>query len=239
MTPREVLSDLCGLTVNGESRKDLLGKLRPILWHSSVGYISAKTTSSWRASTYHGVQQGKQCAGQLTRVRHGACLEYTQNIVLQHQGEDPTEKLNLKKFILQHNSVVWTGKVEKEKWDDKKKGQKCRRITIVPRKNINATLIEVNISETRVAASKPKFKTGPIKLPPDIRSKTRHRNRGALDSIAVAPFEKAEVTANSLKKQFEPNTNVENPRFSAHIQRKRSKDSLNPLPVWIWKNISL
>ncbi|GFU30578.1 RNA-directed DNA polymerase from mobile element jockey [Trichonephila clavipes] len=34
-----------------------------------------------------------------------------------------------------------------------------------------------NISETLVAASKPKFKTAPIKLPPDIRSKIRHRNR--------------------------------------------------------------
>ncbi|GFT43336.1 RNA-directed DNA polymerase from mobile element jockey [Trichonephila clavipes] len=145
-----------------------------------------------------------------------------------------------------------------------------------------------NISEELVAASKPKFKTTPIKLPPDIRSKIRHRNRvrrfwqrsrdpalknelriisneiasdirhlsrarwektieelspetgtlwrrtsflkkpfhlipplkGALGSIAVAPIEKAEVIADSLQKQFEPNTDVENPRFSAYIQRK-------------------
>ncbi|GFX71556.1 RNA-directed DNA polymerase from mobile element jockey [Trichonephila clavipes] len=34
-----------------------------------------------------------------------------------------------------------------------------------------------NISEALVAASKRKFKTTPIKLPPDIRSKIRHRNR--------------------------------------------------------------
>ncbi|GFX08999.1 hypothetical protein TNCV_4165781 [Trichonephila clavipes] len=34
-----------------------------------------------------------------------------------------------------------------------------------------------NTSEALVAASKPKFKTPPIKLPPDIRSKIRHRNR--------------------------------------------------------------
>ncbi|GFT42744.1 putative RNA-directed DNA polymerase from transposon X-element [Trichonephila clavipes] len=34
-----------------------------------------------------------------------------------------------------------------------------------------------NISEALVATSKPKFKTAPIKLPPDIRSKIRHRNR--------------------------------------------------------------
>ncbi|GFV25534.1 RNA-directed DNA polymerase from mobile element jockey [Trichonephila clavipes] len=77
-----------------------------------------------------------------------------------------------------------------------------------------------NISEALVAASKPKFKTAPIKLPPDIRSKIRHRNRGALGSIAVAPIEKAKVIADSLQKQFEPNTYVENPRFSAHKQRK-------------------
>ncbi|GFS76399.1 probable RNA-directed DNA polymerase from transposon BS [Trichonephila clavipes] len=77
-----------------------------------------------------------------------------------------------------------------------------------------------NISEALVAASKPKFKTAPIKLPPDIRSKIRHRNRGTLGSIAVAPIEKAEVIADSLQKQFQPNTDVENPRFSAHIQRK-------------------
>ncbi|GFX60025.1 hypothetical protein TNCV_4557061 [Trichonephila clavipes] len=33
------------------------------------------------------------------------------------------------------------------------------------------------LGEALVAASKPKFKTAPIKLPPDIRSKIRHRNR--------------------------------------------------------------
>ncbi|GFS97919.1 putative RNA-directed DNA polymerase from transposon X-element [Trichonephila clavipes] len=77
-----------------------------------------------------------------------------------------------------------------------------------------------NISESVVATLKPKFKITPIKLPPDIRSNIRHRNRGALRSIAVAPIEKAEVIADSLQKQFEPNTDVENPRFSAHIQRK-------------------
>ncbi|GFW09638.1 hypothetical protein TNCV_3997441 [Trichonephila clavipes] len=34
-----------------------------------------------------------------------------------------------------------------------------------------------NISEALVAASKPKFNTAPIKFPPDIHSKIRHRNR--------------------------------------------------------------
>ncbi|GFX18114.1 hypothetical protein TNCV_1577931 [Trichonephila clavipes] len=55
--------------------------------------------------------------------------------------------------------------------------------------------------------------------------------KGALGSIAVAAIEKAEVIAESLQKQFEPNTDVENPRFSAHIHKGRSKDSLIPLPV--------
>ncbi|GFV48987.1 probable RNA-directed DNA polymerase from transposon BS [Trichonephila clavipes] len=47
--------------------------------------------------------------------------------------------------------------------------------------------------------------------------------KGALGSIAVAPIEKAEVIVDSLQKQFEPNTDVENPRFSAHIQMKVQK----------------
>ncbi|GFU64485.1 hypothetical protein TNCV_2526001 [Trichonephila clavipes] len=49
-------------------------------------------SSSWSASTHHGVQQGRQCAGHLANTRHGAYLKYTQNIVLQNQGEDPTGK---------------------------------------------------------------------------------------------------------------------------------------------------
>ncbi|GFW22560.1 RNA-directed DNA polymerase from mobile element jockey [Trichonephila clavipes] len=154
--------------------------------------------------------------------------------------------------------------------------------------NIAIGRLGENISEALVAASKPKFKIAFIKLPPDIRSKIRHRNRirrfwqrfrdpalknelrtisneiasdishlsrarwektieelssetgtlwrrtsflkkpfhhipslkGALGSITVALIEKAEVIADSLQKQFEPNTDMENPRFSAHIQIK-------------------
>ncbi|GFW08927.1 RNA-directed DNA polymerase from mobile element jockey [Trichonephila clavipes] len=76
-----------------------------------------------------------------------------------------------------------------------------------------------NISEVLVAASKPDFK-------PHLLNYLQ----GALGRIAVAPIEKAEVIADSLQKQFEPNTDVENPRFSAHIQRKvpRFLDS----PTW-------
>ncbi|GFX70266.1 hypothetical protein TNCV_4617031 [Trichonephila clavipes] len=64
----------------------------PLPGHSCFGSISAKTTLSWRASSHHGVQQGRQCAGHLAQTRHGTYQEYTQNIVLQHQGEDPTGK---------------------------------------------------------------------------------------------------------------------------------------------------
>ncbi|GFY07875.1 hypothetical protein TNCV_4288111 [Trichonephila clavipes] len=69
-----------------------VGKTRSLPGHSIFGSIGARKTPSWRASTHHGVQQGRQCASHLVNARHGAYLEYTQNIVLQHQGEDPTGK---------------------------------------------------------------------------------------------------------------------------------------------------
>ncbi|GFU69871.1 hypothetical protein TNCV_112901 [Trichonephila clavipes] len=96
-----------------------------------------------------------------------------------------------------------------------------------------------NISEALVAASKPKFKTAPIKLPTDIHSKIRHRNRGAVGSIAVAPIEKAEVIADNLQKQFEPNTDVENPRFSAHNTKEGPKIPRLSYLYGSGKNISL
>ncbi|GFX79361.1 hypothetical protein TNCV_4517501 [Trichonephila clavipes] len=46
----------------------------------------------WCASTRHGVQQGRQCVGQLTIVRLGGYLEYTQHIALQHQDVGPMGK---------------------------------------------------------------------------------------------------------------------------------------------------
>ncbi|GFU80418.1 hypothetical protein TNCV_3521901 [Trichonephila clavipes] len=60
----------------------IFGKTRPLLRDSILGSIDAKKPSSWRASTYHGVQRRRQFAGQLTIVRLGAYLEYTQDIVL-------------------------------------------------------------------------------------------------------------------------------------------------------------
>ncbi|GFU08315.1 hypothetical protein TNCV_932231 [Trichonephila clavipes] len=56
---------------------------------SSIKLLKArKTTSICLASTHHGVQQGRQCSGLLEKPRHGAYLEYTQKIVLQHHGEE-------------------------------------------------------------------------------------------------------------------------------------------------------
>ncbi|GFX81272.1 RNA-directed DNA polymerase from mobile element jockey [Trichonephila clavipes] len=46
------------------------------------------------------------------------------------------------------------------------------------------------------------------------------RQPGALGSVANHPLEKAEVIADSLQKQFEPNTEGENDRFTARTQRK-------------------
>ncbi|GFX84829.1 probable RNA-directed DNA polymerase from transposon X-element [Trichonephila clavipes] len=100
-----------------------------------------------------------------------------------------------------------------------------------------------NISEALIEASKPKFKQPSLKLPSEIKAKIRHRNRirkfwqrtrdpavksefrtlsreGALGSVANHPLEKAEVIADSLQKQFEPNTKAENDRFTARAQRK-------------------
>ncbi|GFT74247.1 hypothetical protein TNCV_5034581 [Trichonephila clavipes] len=69
----------------------MLGKTRP-LRAQNFRIHEVRYSSSWSASTHHGVQQGRQCAGHLANTRHGAYLKYTQNIVLQNQGEDPTGK---------------------------------------------------------------------------------------------------------------------------------------------------
>ncbi|GFU73446.1 hypothetical protein TNCV_3675931 [Trichonephila clavipes] len=55
-------------------------------------HIREKTSSFWRGSTHHRIQQGRQYAGHLVNTRHCVYLVYTQNIMLQHQGEDPTGK---------------------------------------------------------------------------------------------------------------------------------------------------
>ncbi|GFW43550.1 hypothetical protein TNCV_4769021 [Trichonephila clavipes] len=65
-----------------------VGKTRLLLGNSCIGQISAKSTSPWRASIHHGVQQGRQCAGHLAKIRNDTYLEYTQNLVPQHQDED-------------------------------------------------------------------------------------------------------------------------------------------------------
>ncbi|GFY06530.1 hypothetical protein TNCV_3523861 [Trichonephila clavipes] len=70
----------------------MLDKTNHLPGGSIFGSLGSRKTSSWRASTHHGVQRGRQCAGHMAKTRHGAYLKYTQNIVLQHQGEDPTDK---------------------------------------------------------------------------------------------------------------------------------------------------
>ncbi|GFX91979.1 hypothetical protein TNCV_5004431 [Trichonephila clavipes] len=90
MTPWQEFRVLCELIVTGQfknvfpSRKDL---------------VCVNWTSSWRASTHHRVQ-GRQCAGHLAKPRHSAYLEYTHDIALQHQQEDPMGKPNIP--YLQH-----------------------------------------------------------------------------------------------------------------------------------------
>ncbi|GFV61915.1 hypothetical protein TNCV_4107191 [Trichonephila clavipes] len=90
-----------------------VGKTRPLPELCKLGSISEIQTSFWRASTHHGVLQGRQCAGHLAYTRHGAYLEYTQNIVLQHQGEDPTGKPATPYLQHQPFSSVFSGTPKK------------------------------------------------------------------------------------------------------------------------------
>ncbi|GFS90519.1 hypothetical protein TNCV_4097211 [Trichonephila clavipes] len=70
-----------------------LGKTRPLSGHSSIGSINTRTelhpsvppptTESNKGGSVPVIWQ---------KTRHGAYLEYTQNIMLQHQGEDPSVK---------------------------------------------------------------------------------------------------------------------------------------------------
>ncbi|GFV57474.1 DUF4817 domain-containing protein [Trichonephila clavipes] len=53
-----------------------------------------------------------------------------------------------------------------------------------------------------------------------LRKILNNKSNGALGSVANHPLEKAEVIADSLQKQFEPNTEAENDRFTARSQRK-------------------
>ncbi|GFX15731.1 RNA-directed DNA polymerase from mobile element jockey [Trichonephila clavipes] len=53
-----------------------------------------------------------------------------------------------------------------------------------------------------------------------LRKIVNNKSEGALGSVANHPLEKAEVIADSLQKQFEPNTEAENDRFTARTQRK-------------------
>ncbi|GFX72217.1 probable RNA-directed DNA polymerase from transposon X-element [Trichonephila clavipes] len=109
--------------------------------------------------------------------------------------------------------------------------------------NIELAISELNqnFSEAFVEASKPKFKNVPKILSPDIKSKIHQRNRlrkfrqrsrcpsiysefrtlsRALGSTAITPIEKAEVIADSLQEQFEPNHVADREEFDQRIHEE-------------------
>ncbi|GFU35836.1 hypothetical protein TNCV_2900571 [Trichonephila clavipes] len=96
MTPREVFSNLAkGHIVTGSLEKCSLGERfrLPLPGHSSIGSINMRTelhpgvppptTESNKGGSMPVIWQ---------KPGTGAYLKYTQNIMLQHQGEDPTGK---------------------------------------------------------------------------------------------------------------------------------------------------
>ncbi|GFW37239.1 hypothetical protein TNCV_5021371 [Trichonephila clavipes] len=87
MTPLKKFNDLLQHTTNGESKKVLANK---------NDFLCGNSTSSWHVFTHHRVQQGRQCAGHLTKPRQATYLEYAQKIVLQHQGNTNPTAISLR-----------------------------------------------------------------------------------------------------------------------------------------------
>ncbi|GFX03174.1 RNA-directed DNA polymerase from mobile element jockey [Trichonephila clavipes] len=113
-------------------------------------------------------------------------------------------------------------------------------VELTSNENIELAISELNqnFTEAFVEASKPKFKNAPKILSPEIKFKIYERNRlrkfwqrtrcpsiysefrtlsRALGSIAITPIEKAEVIADSLQEQFEPNHVVGRELFDQRI----------------------
>ncbi|GFX96041.1 probable RNA-directed DNA polymerase from transposon X-element [Trichonephila clavipes] len=113
-------------------------------------------------------------------------------------------------------------------------------VDLTSNENIKLAISELNqnFSEAFVEASKPKFNNAPKILSPEINYKIYQRNRlrkfwqrtkcpriyfefrtlsRALESIAITPIEKAEVIADSLQEQFEPNHVVGRELFDQRI----------------------
>ncbi|GFW50361.1 probable RNA-directed DNA polymerase from transposon X-element [Trichonephila clavipes] len=106
--------------------------------------------------------------------------------------------------------------------------------------NIELAISELNqnFSEAFVEASKPKFKNAPKILSPEIKSKIHQRNRlrkfwqrtrcpsiysefrTLSRSTAITPIEKAEVIADSLQEQFEPNHVADREEFDQRIHEE-------------------
>ncbi|GFW30475.1 hypothetical protein TNCV_454131 [Trichonephila clavipes] len=83
-----------------------VGKTRPLPGHSIFGSIGARKNfilaclHPQRSPTREAVCRSSG------KTRHGAYLKYTQNIVLQHQGEDPTATVD---FLHHENPPTWAG----------------------------------------------------------------------------------------------------------------------------------
>ncbi|GFX90032.1 transposable element Tcb1 transposase [Trichonephila clavipes] len=69
-----------------------LGKLRPLPGHSSIESISVEHNFVL-ACLHPPPNKGGSVPVIWSNTRHGAYLEYTQNIMLQHQGEDLTGRI--------------------------------------------------------------------------------------------------------------------------------------------------
>ncbi|GFY18083.1 hypothetical protein TNCV_3385741 [Trichonephila clavipes] len=70
-----------------------LGKTRPLLGRSSIGSI--RTRAELRSGVPPPTTESNERGSVLViwqKTRHGTYLDYTQNISLQHQGEDQTGK---------------------------------------------------------------------------------------------------------------------------------------------------
>ncbi|GFU73699.1 RNA-directed DNA polymerase from mobile element jockey [Trichonephila clavipes] len=121
-------------------------------------------------------------------------------------------------------------------------------LDITSNKNIELAISKLNqnFSEAFVEASKPKFKNTPKILSPEVKSKIHQRTRlrkfwqrtrcpsiysefHTLNrSTAVTPIEKAEVIADSLQEQFEPNHVADREEFDQRIHEEVENFLITP-----------
>ncbi|GFV75827.1 hypothetical protein TNCV_1757551 [Trichonephila clavipes] len=95
MTPWDVFKNLCGIIFTGESRNVLASRKDFVFLEELVSTSRSSYRNlliDFRFSTYVPCIANGDNKGGSVPVRHSAYLEYTQNIMLQHQGGDPTGK---------------------------------------------------------------------------------------------------------------------------------------------------